>query len=191
MEFLMNLLLNIFEFLGIEQANQIIIFIIIMGMALIYKLGDLAKWVVGIFIAIMLVSLITAIYQIAFDARAQCVFAYDEDKPLFADSSSRLLSWAELREKNCPSLWVARNEIYHRANYCFYSPLGFAYFDNGEKKCDPQVEGVSGDIERRNIKLISRMERRKGCRVPPASCKEFSRVPSSRLIIDRRPLADR
>ena len=38
MDLLMNLLLNVFEFLGIEHANQIIIFIMVMGLGLMLSL---------------------------------------------------------------------------------------------------------------------------------------------------------
>ena len=184
----MNALLNVFEFLGIEQANQIIIVIMIMAFGLMYKLGDMAKWVVGVFLVVMIVSLGTAIYQIAFDARAQCIYAYDDTKPMFKDSSVRKLEWTEINDLNCPSLWVARNEIFHRDGYCFYTPLGYAYFESGKATCNPDQSGAKSEIANFNAKALGRLERRKGCRVPPSSCRDFSRVTSSKLVLTRGPL---
>jgi hypothetical protein len=188
MDLVMNGLLNIFEFLGIEHANQIIIFIMILAFGLMYKLSEMSKWIVGIFLVIMGISLATALYQIVYDARAQCIYAYDDSKPVFADSLTRKLEWEDIRKLNCPTLWVARNEIYHRSKYCFFTPRGFAYFESGQKTCDFNVSNASTPIGNANVKLISSLERRKGCRSPPSSCRAFSRVPSSRLILSRAPL---
>ena len=188
MDLVMNVLLNVFEFLGIQQANQIIIFIVIMGFGLMYKLGDMAKWVVGVFLLIMGVSLATAVYQITFNARAQCVYAYDETKPVIKDSSERPLEWSEMRDLNCPSLWVARNEIFYRSGYCFFSPVGYSYFEAGGRTCNHEVEGPKSPIALKNARTLGRLERRKGCRIPPSSCRDFSRVSSSRLVVSRPPL---
>ncbi len=188
MDILMNVLLNVFEFLGIEHANQIIIFIMIMALGVMYKLADMARWVVGVFLAIMAVSLVTAVYQITYNARAQCIYAYDETKPVIADSSERLLVWDEIREMNCPSLWVARNEIFYRDGYCFFTPIGYAYFESNGRKCNPAVEAATSEIGNKNTRTLGRLERRKGCQSPPKSCRNFSRVPSSKLIINRAPL---
>lgn len=188
MDLLMNILLNVFEFLGVEHANQIIIFIMIMALGLMYQLRNMARWVVGVFLAIMVVSLSTAIYQIAYGARAQCVYAYDATKPIISDSSDREIKWDEIREMNCPTLWVARNEIYYRANYCFFSPRGYGYFETGARKCNPEIEGPQSEIANKNARVLGRLERRKGCRVPPSSCRDFSRVSASKLIITRAPL---
>ena len=188
MDLLMNVLLNMFEFLGIEHANQIIILIMIMAFGMLYKLGEMSKWVVGIFMGIMAVCLTTAVYQIAFNARAQCVYAYDDTKPVIADSSTRPLGWDEIRDLNCPSLWVARNEIFYRDGYCFFTPTGYAYFEAGDRKCRPEVEGPANELALTNARTLGRLERRKGCRVPPSRCRDFSRVNSSKLIISRPPL---
>lgn len=188
MDLVMNGLLNMFEFLGVEHANQIIIFIIILAFGLMYKIGEMSKWIIGIFLTIMGVSLVTALYQITYDARAQCIYAYDDEKPIFAQSLTRTLKWDDIRSLNCPTLWVARNEIYHRSKYCFFSPRGYAYFVSGQQSCSIKVEEASTAIGNDNIKLIGSLERRKGCRSPPASCRAFSRVPSSRLILTRAPL---
>ena len=188
MDFLMNLLLNVFEFLGVTHANQIIIFIVLMAIGIMYKIHEMARWVIGVFLVIMGVSLATAIYQIAFSARAQCVYAYDDSKPVFADSSDRALQWSEIRNLNCPSLWVARNEIFYKAGYCFFSPVGYSYFENGGRKCNHEVERPASDVAWKNIKSLHRLARRKGCRTPPTSCRDFSRVGSSKLIVSRPPL---
>ncbi len=184
----MNILLNMFEFLGINHANQIIIFIIILALGIMYKLREMALWVVLFFLAIMGVSLATAIYQIAFNARAQCVYTYDATKPVIPHSSTRKLEWSEIRNLNCPSLWVARNEIFYRAGYCFFSPTGYSYFEHGGRKCNHEVEGPKSGVAWNNIKSLGRLARRKGCRLPPASCRDFSRVGASKLIINRPPL---
>lgn len=188
MDLLMNLLLNVFEFLGIEHANQIIIFIMVMGLGLMFKLGDMARWVVGVFLMIMGVSLITAIYQLSYDARAQCVYVYDETKPVIADSSTRALKWKDVREINCPSLWVARNEIYHRNKYCFYSTAAYGYFGEAKGGCDDAIKGPATPIGWDNVKLLGRAASRKGCRVPPKRCSDFGRVPASKLVISRGPM---
>jgi len=188
MDLLMNLLLNIFEFLGIEHANQIIIFIMVMGLGLMFKLGDMARWVIGVFLTIMAVSLVTAIYQLTYDARAQCVYAYDETKPVIANSSTQALKWSDVRKMNCPSLWVARNEIYHRNKYCFYSTAAYGYFGESKGGCDDTVKGPTTTIGWDNVKLLGRAASRKGCRVPPKTCSDFGRVSSSKLIINRSPL---
>ena len=188
MDLLMNALLNVFDFLGIEHANQIIIVIMIMAAGLMYKLGEMAKWVVGVFLVVMVVSLGTAIYQIVYDARAQCIYAYDDAKPIFKESSVRRLQWEEMRDLNCPTIWVARNEIYHRDGYCFYTPLGYAYFESGKNTCSPDVDAAKSEIGNQNAKSLGRLERRKGCRVPPSSCRDFSRVSSSKLVLSRGPL---
>jgi len=186
----MNVLLNVFEFLGITSANQIIIFIVLMGLGIMYKMHEMARWVIGIFLVIMGVSLATAIYQISFNARAQCVYAYDETKPVIPHSSDRPLEWSEIRDLNCPSLWVARNEIFYRDGYCFFSPVGYSYFESGSGKCNHEVEKPSSEVAWANAKALSRLERRKGCQVPPSSCRAFSRVKSSKLIVTRSPLKD-
>lgn len=184
----MNLLLNVFEFLGIEHANQIIIFIMVMGLGLMFKLGDMARWVIGVFLVIMGVSLVTAVYQLTNDARAQCVYVYDETKPVIADSSTRALKWADVREMNCPSLWVARNEIYRRHDYCFYSAAAYGYFGEKTGGCDDSVKGPASPVGWSNVKLLGRAASRKGCRVPPSRCSDLGRVSSSKLQISRGPL---
>ena len=186
----MNLMLNMFEFLGITHANQIIIFIIFMGFGIMYKMHEMARWVIGVFLVIMGISLSTAIYQITFNARAQCIYVYDETKPVIPHSSDRALEWSEMRDLNCPSLWVARNEIFYREGYCFFSPVGFSYFESGNRKCNYEVEKPSSEIAWNNTKALSRLERRKGCRVPPQTCRAFARVNSSKLIVSRPPLTD-
>ena len=190
MDFLMNVLLNVFEFLGIEHANQIIILVMILGFGLMYKLGEMAKWVVGAFLFLMSVSLVTAIYQIAFNARAQCIYAYDDTKPIFKDSLERALQWDEVRGLNCPTLWVARNEIYYRSNYCFFSSMGYAYFESGDRKCDPEIDAATTDIGKKNVETIAVLEKRKFCVIPPSRCRKLSRVSSSKLILTRGPLQE-
>jgi hypothetical protein len=189
MDFAMNILLNVFEFLGIDQANQIIIFIIIMGLVLAWQIREMSRLMITAFLVIMAGALVTAIYQIAFNAKAQCVFAYDDAKPVFADSLTRALGWNELLDKNCPTLWVARNEIYQRSGYCFFTPAGVAYFGSSDS-CNPEIDDPASEIGMSNVKLISRMERRKGCPSPPSSCKDFGRVSASKLLIGRGPLTE-
>lgn len=184
----MNVLLNVFEFLGIEHANQIIILVMIVGFGLMYKLGEMAKWVVGVFLLLMGVALSTAIYQIVFDARAQCIYAYDNREPIFPDSLQRPLQWDEIRELNCPTLWVARNEIFYRSNYCFFTSMGYAYFENADRTCNYEVDAASTDIGNQNARTLAQLSRRKGCVTPPSSCRDFSRVKSSRVVLTRGPL---
>ncbi|MEO1695284.1 MAG: YARHG domain-containing protein [Pseudomonadota bacterium] len=190
MDLVMNVLLNVFEFLGIEHANQIIIFIMVMGLGLMFKLGDMARWVIGVFLLIMGISLFTAIYQLRYDARAQCIYVYDADKPVIADSDTRTLAWRDVRTMSCPALWVARNEIYYRANYCFYTATAYSYF--GEKKggCDDRAKGPTSGTSWENFTLLKRAATRKGCRIQPRTCADLGRVDSSKLVINRKPLGE-
>ena len=85
---------------------------------------------------------------------------------------------------DCPTLWVARNELYYRSNYCFFTPIGFSYFGN-DATCDPAVERPRTEIGDENAKLILRMETRKACASPMDSCRGLGKARSSKLDLKR------
>jgi hypothetical protein len=137
----------------------------------------------------MFLASIVAAYALLLDRQPTCVFAYDAEKPVIADSLDRKLSWDEVRKFDCPTLWVARNELYLRSNYCFFTPIGYSYFGN-DATCDPSVEKPGTAIGEENARVIGRMEARKGCPAPLDSCRKLGKVSSSKLDLKRSTLKE-
>ncbi len=80
---------------------------------------------------------------------------------IFPGSSNYYLTEADLRGLSCFELWVARNEIYARNGYCFRTRRARRYFGNaGCWTRNPRLNR----FERRNVMLIRRVERWRGCR---------------------------
>jgi len=80
---------------------------------------------------------------------------------IFPGSSEYYLTRADLAGLSCFELWVARNEIYARNGYCFRTRRARRYFGNaGCWTRNPPLNR----IERRNVMLIRRIERLRGCR---------------------------
>lgn len=181
---LVNLALNAAGFTGLNDPHQILIAVVLGSAAVLWNSTLLPKWVMAMFFSLMFLASAVAVYALALDRQPTCIYAYDPQKPVIADSLERKLSWDEVRKFDCPTLWVARNELFLRSNYCFFTPIGYSYFGN-DASCDPNVEKPSSAIGEENAKIISRMEQRKGCTQPLESCKKLGRVSSSRLDLNR------
>lgn len=184
-----NLALNVAGFTGLGDPHQILIAVVLGTAAVLWNSSLLPRWVLAAFFSLMFLSSVVAVYALALGRQPTCIYAYDASKPVIADSLTRKLTWEEVRRYDCPTLWVARNEMYVRSNYCFFTPIGYSYFGN-DASCDPNVEKPSTEIGEENARIISRMEQRKGCITPLDSCRKLSRVSSSRLDLKRSTLKD-
>lgn len=183
-----NLLLNLAGFTGLGSPHQILIAVVLGTAAVLWNSSLVPRWALQAFFSLMLLASCVAIYALALGRQPSCIYTYVPSKPIFADSLTRKLGWNEVRNLDCPTLWVARNEMYARSNYCFFTPTGFSYFHN-DTTCDPGIEEPSTAIGRENALLMRRMEARKGCKAMEA-CQKLSRVPSSRLDLDRPTLKE-
>lgn len=80
---------------------------------------------------------------------------------IFQDSSTRLLTAAELRELDQDTLWKVKNEIYARKGYIFSSPRGRAYAASlgdayvGRTKDQDAIAKSFNSFEKQNIALIA------------------------------------
>jgi YARHG domain len=184
-----NLALNVAGFTGLGDPHQILIAVVLGTAAVLWNSTLLPRWVMTAFFTLMFMASAVAVYALALGRQPTCIYAYDASKPVVADSLDRKLTWPEVRKLDCPTLWVARNEMYARSNYCFFTPIGYSYFGN-DATCDPAVEKPKTEIGEDNAKIIARMEARKGCPSPMDSCRKLSRVPSSRLDVQRRTLRE-
>ena len=80
---------------------------------------------------------------------------------IFPGSSRYYLTRGDLAGLSCFELWVARNEIYARNGYCFRKRRARNYFGNaGCWTRNPRLNR----FEQRNVMLIRRLERWRGCR---------------------------
>ncbi|MEQ1651229.1 MAG: YARHG domain-containing protein [Hyphomicrobium sp.] len=184
-----NLLLNLAGFSGMGDPHQILIAVVLGTAAVLWNSTLVPKWALGAFFSIMALASSVAIYALALGRQPTCIYEYDTSKPVVADSLMRKLTWDELRKMDCPTLWVARNEMYARSNYCFFTPIGYSYFGN-DATCDPYVENPSTPIGEENARAIGRMSARKGCAAPMDSCKKLGRVSSSKLEIKRQTVKE-
>lgn len=179
-----NLLLNMAGLTGLTDPHQILIAVVLASAAVLWNSTLVPRWALSAFFTLMALSTAVALYALALGRQPACIYMYDDAKPVVADSLTRKLTWAEVRNLDCPTLWVARNELYHRSNYCFFTPIAYSYFGN-DAKCDPAIEEPSSVIGADNARLISRMEKRKGCPTPLDACRKLGKVGSSRLVMDR------
>ena len=184
-----NLALNVAGFSGLGDPHQILIAVVLGTAAVLWNSTLVPKWALGAFFSLMGLASCVAIYALALGRQPTCVYAYDAAKPVIADSLERKLTWDEVRRMDCPTLWVARNEMYVRSNYCFFTPIGYSYFGN-DATCDPNVEKPSSLTGEDNAKIIGRMEARKGCPTPMDSCKKLGKVAASRLDLKRSTLKE-
>ncbi len=184
-----NLALNVAGFTGLTDPLQILIAVVLGTAAVLWNSSLVPKWALSAFFSIMILASAVAVYALVLGRQPTCIYEYDEAKPVFTDTLTRKLTWAEVRNLDCPTLWVARNEMYYRSNYCFFSPISYSYFGN-ETKCDPGIEEPSTPIAVENSKVIARMEKRKGCPSPMDSCRRLGKVASSRLVIKRPTLKE-
>ena len=184
-----NLALNIAGFSGLGDPHQILIAVVLGTAAVLWNSSLVPKWALTAFFSLMVVASAVAVYALALGRQPTCIYQYDDAKPVFADSLTRKLEWAEVRNMDCPTLWVARNEMYYRSNYCFFTPISYSYFGN-DAKCDPSTEEISSPIGAENARIISRMEKRKNCPSPLDSCKRLGKVSASKLDLKRPTLKE-
>jgi YARHG domain len=182
-----NLALNLAGFTGLGDPHQILIAVVLGTAAVLWNSSLVPKWALAAFFSLMGVASCVALYALALGRQPTCLYSYNAAKPVIADSLERKLTWEEVRKLDCPSLWVARNEMYTRSNYCFFTPIGYSYFGN-DATCDPSIEKPSTVIGEDNAKIIGRMEARKGCPSPMDSCKKLGKVMSSNLSLSRSTL---
>jgi hypothetical protein len=179
-----NLLLNAAGFSGLSDPHQILIAVVIGTATVLWNSSLVPRWALMAFFSLMTLAVFVALYALLFGLRPTCIYVYEQSKPVFADSDTRKLSWSEVRNLDCATLWVARNELYYRSNYCFFTPIGYAYFDN-DARCDPAIENPQTAVAAENAKLFRLMETRKGCPNPIASCRQLGGVKASRLRLNR------
>lgn len=179
-----NLALNVAGFTGLADPHQILIAVVLGTAAVLWNSTLLPRWVMTAFFALMFLASAVAIYALALGRQPMCVFAYDTAKPVIPDSLERKLGWDEVRKLDCATLWVARNEMYLRSNYCFFTPIGYSYFGN-DATCDPNIEKPATAIGEENAKIIGRMEARKGCPAPLDNCRKLAGVKSTRAVLNR------
>ncbi len=184
-----NLALNIAGFSGLTDPHQILIAVVLGTAAVLWNSTLVPRWALTAFFSLMAVASTVAIYALALGRQPTCIYQYDDAKPVFADSLTRKLSWDEVRALDCPTLWVARNEMYYRSKYCFFTPISYSYFDNGAT-CDPSLEDVSTPIGADNAKILARMEKRKSCPAPMDSCKRLGKVSASKMDLKRQTLKE-
>ncbi len=185
LDVLANLALNIAGFTGLTDPHQILIAVVLGTAAVLWNSTLVPRWAMTAFFAIMGLATLVAIYALVLGRQSSCIYSYDPARPVFADSLERKLAWPEVRRLDCPTLWVARNELYYRGKYCFFTPVAFSYFGNDET-CDPAIERTGTAVGDENANLIHRMERRKGCASPMDSCRRLGNVGSSRLVLSRQ-----
>lgn len=183
-----NLLLNLAGFTGLGDPHQILIAVVLGTAAVLWNSTLVPRWALTAFFSLMFLASCVALYALALGRQPMCIYTYDNSKPIFADSLTRKLTWDEVRRLDCPTLWVARNEIYVRSNYCFFTPTGYSYFSN-DAACDPAVENPQTPIGDENARLIRRMEARKGCG-PMESCRKLGRVTSTKLDLRRETIKE-
>lgn len=184
-----NLLLNFAGFTGLGDPHQILIAVVLGSAAVLWNSSLVPKWALSAFFAIMTLASFVAIYALFLGRQPACVYAYDPQKAVIGDSLERRLTWQDIRDFDCPTLWVARNELFYRSNYCFFTPIAYSYFGNQET-CDPAVEKPNTEIGDNNAHIIARLETRKGCLVPLESCIRLRQVSSSKLDLDRQTVKD-
>jgi hypothetical protein len=66
-------------------------------------------------------------------------------------------------QSRCERLWVARNQIYKDAGYCFKTSRAIAYFGNAGCQYDVESRVPLGRGERARVARIQAEERELGC----------------------------
>jgi YARHG domain len=66
-------------------------------------------------------------------------------------------------DSSCQELWVARNQIYKNAGYCFKTARAREFFGNGSCTYDDVSLVPINDADRRYISQIKKFEAQKGC----------------------------
>lgn len=121
-----NLALNAAGFTGLNDPHQILIAVVLGSAAVLWNSTLLPKWVMVTFFSLMFLASAVAVYALALGRQPTCIYAYDAQKPVIANSLEQKLTWEHVRKYDCPTLWVARNEIFLRSNYCFFTPIGYS-----------------------------------------------------------------
>lgn len=65
---------------------------------------------------------------------------------------------------SCQDLFLARNAIYYAEGYCFKTDRAISTFGNDGCRWRNEGDVPLSGLERRNIDLIRRVERERGCR---------------------------
>jgi hypothetical protein len=73
------------------------------------------------------------------------------------------LSPQGLRQLSCDSLWLVRNTIFDENGYCFQTARGKATFSNAGCLYMTSAATPLNHYEQRNVDLIRKIERQKGC----------------------------
>lgn len=180
-----NMLLNIAGMTGLTSPHEIIIAVVLASAAVLWNSTLVPRWLMSVFFTLMVAAMGVALYALVLGRQPACLHVYNDQKPIIADSLDRKLTWAEVRSFDCPTLWVARNEMFYRSNYCFFTPVAFSYFRN-DGTCDPAVEEPKTHTGIDNAKLIRRMETRRNCPAPIEACGKLGGVSASRLMLGRQ-----
>lgn len=67
------------------------------------------------------------------------------------------------RDYSCQDLWIARNQIYKDAGYCFKTTRAIRYFGNAGCQFDNESRVSLSRGDRAEIDRIKRVESDKGC----------------------------
>jgi hypothetical protein len=80
----------------------------------------------------------------------------------FGAIASPALAQSYMRQ-SCQDLWVARNQIYKDAGYCFKTSRAIRYFGNAGCQVDNQSDVRLSRSDRAAVDAIVRAEQAKGC----------------------------
>jgi uncharacterized caspase-like protein len=84
--------------------------------------------------------------------------------PIFPTSGTAVIPEADLKRLDCEPLWRARNEMFHRHNYCFETARAIETFGNAN--CKTTSQSVLNETEQTNFRLIRAAEKAKRCETP-------------------------
>jgi hypothetical protein len=70
---------------------------------------------------------------------------------------------SDLMQLGCQPLWEVRNWIYKENGYCFHTPKAIQAFGNAGCKYDDAADVPLNAPERHNVKVIRKVEAKKGC----------------------------
>jgi hypothetical protein len=80
-----------------------------------------------------------------------------------ASASVATAAAEDYRRYSCQDLWIARNQIYKDAGYCFKTSRAIRYFGNASCQFDSQSDIRLSREDRRAVDEIVRVEGFKGC----------------------------
>lgn len=73
------------------------------------------------------------------------------------------ITQAQVGKRSCEDLWVLRNSIYKDAGYCFQTEKARQWFGNQGCRFASMAEVPLSGVQRHNISVLQRLERRQGC----------------------------